>query len=251
MERRRDRMIVLVIVVALHVPMLLVIRAAMWPRANLSENVPPPMLVEFLLNADPTPRDEAALQIRRTSKEQVSAPKSIPESTAKPAREPPRAQPPRKVVAPAPPQPVVQPQTESPTPTALRLYAADGSLRVSQHLAQDLADEAAARAAAQDTRQTYHLPEGDNWVMRVPESPIDPGTTIFSEVWKPTDMNSVEEACWHNKGLAFLLTVLGSQDCARPGQKTPRPMPAMIIYGVDDGDEILRKIEDWERYNER
>jgi hypothetical protein len=247
MERRRDRLIVLVIVVALHLPMLLAIRAAMWTRAGVPEDLQPPLVVEFLLNADPTPRDEAALQIRRTSNEPVSAPKSSQQLP----REPTRAQPPRKIVAPTPPQPIIQPQPESQTPTDLRLYAADGSLRVSQHLAQELADEAAAVAAAQDTRQTYHLPEGDNWVMRMPESPIDPGTTIFSEVWKPTDMNPVEEACWRNKGLAFLLSMLGSEDCARPGQKSRRPTPAMIVYGVDDGDEILRKIEDWERYNER
>ena len=38
----------------------------------------------------------------------------------------------------------------------------------------------------------------------------------------PADMNPVEEACWRNKGLAFVLTMLGSRDCANPGGKEPR-----------------------------
>ena len=63
-------------------------------------------------------------------------------------------------------------------------------------------------------------------------------------------MNPVEEACWRHKGLAFVLTMLGSRDCAAPGQKDPVPTPQMIVYGVDDADTILRKTEDWRRYNE-
>ncbi len=64
-------------------------------------------------------------------------------------------------------------------------------------------------------------------------------------------MNPIEEACWRTKGLAFVLAVLGSTDCAAPGRKTKVPPPALIVYGVDDGNEIMRKTAAWSRYNAR
>jgi hypothetical protein len=127
----------------------------------------------------------------------------------------------------------------------VRLFAADGSLRISSTLSDDIAPKAV------EGPNTFHLPAGDTWVLREPKAPIEYTDTRFAKAFLPAGMNPVEEACWRNKGFAFIMTMLGSRDCAAPGQKDPVPTPAMIVYGVDDADDILRKIEDWERYNER
>lgn len=129
------------------------------------------------------------------------------------------------------------------------LRDAQGRLRVSRHLAAELdaaqaaADEAAARAA-----RTFHVPRGDTWILREPRKVMVYEPTVFERAWMPEDMNPVEEACWRNRALAFVLVTLGSRDCADPGAPTPLPPPQMIVYGADDGDEILRKQDEWQRY---
>ena len=80
--------------------------------------------------------------------------------------------------------------------------------------------------------------------------PIEFRDTMLSQAFVPDRMNPIEEACWRSKRLAFILTMLGSTDCAAPGEKARVPTPELIVYGVDDGDEILRKHAAWERYEQ-
>ena len=127
----------------------------------------------------------------------------------------------------------------------VRLFATDGSLRIPSTLSEDIAPKVV------EGPNTFHIPAGDTWILREPKAPIEYVDTRFSQVFLPDGMNPVEEACWRNKGFAFIMSMLGSLDCAAPGQKDPRPEPRMIVYGVDDADDILRKTEDWARYNER
>jgi len=208
---------VLVFVVLMHLPALHAIRA--WMAHVPASLAPTPALrVEFVLNPEPAP---------------PAPPPSMPRASSRAAS--PAANP--RIDAPAE-------LRDAPEPEHVRLFADDGTLRIPDSLAQDVAPKEV------EAPDTYHLPRGDDWVLREPESPIAYEATRFAEGFMPEDMNPVEEACWRNKGLAFVLTALGSRDCAAPGQKDPRPTPAMIVYGEDSGEEILRKTEEWKRYNE-
>jgi hypothetical protein len=128
----------------------------------------------------------------------------------------------------------------------VRLVGDDGRPRISPRLLETLD---ASRDAARVAR--FHVPLGDTWVLRERRSPIDYAPTKFADAWLPEGMNPVEEACWRNRGLAFVLSMLGSTDCANPGGPTPRPTPEMIRYGEDSVADILRKREDWARYDRR
>ena len=128
----------------------------------------------------------------------------------------------------------------------VRLVGDDGRPRISSRLLEALD---ASRDAARVAR--FHVPEGDTWVLRERRLPIDYVPTRFADTWLPEGMNPVEEACWRNRGLAFVLSMLGSTDCANPGGPTPRPTPEMIRYGEDSVADILRKREDWARYDRR
>lgn len=217
MEQRRHRLAVLMLVVALHVPALLALQGLLQPRTAVSQK---PLVVEFVLNqaAPPPPPSPPHRRSRESAKPVTLAPaerKSL-DSRA-----------PAKDAAP------------------VRLFAADGSLRISPQLAEQIAPVAA------EPPNTFHLPAGDTWVLREPAAPLEFRDTIFGQAFVPEGMNPVEEACWRNKALAFVLATLGSQDCAAPGQKARVPPPDLIVYGVDDGKEILRKHAAWERYNAR
>lgn len=228
MERRSHRIAVLSLVVLLHLPALFAIRAWMAPMPA-SPAPTQALRVEFVLNAEAPPPPPPPM-----------APRPVPlPSDAAPS-------PPSVRGAPAA-NPRVETETrlrDAPEERHVRLFADDGSLRLPANLAQEIAPRIEA------PRDDYHLPAGDDWVLREPESPIAYEPTRFAEGYMPEDMNPVEEACWRNKALAFALASLGSTDCAAPGRKKPRPTPAMIVYGEDDGEDILRKTEAWERYNE-
>ena len=122
----------------------------------------------------------------------------------------------------------------------------DGRPRISPRLVEELDAARGAELAAR-----FHHPEGDTWVLRERRSPLEYQTTRFAELWLPESMNPVEEACWRNRALAFVLSIVGSVDCANPGGPPPRPTPAMIYYGKDSVAEILRKNEEWARYEQR
>ena len=131
-------------------------------------------------------------------------------------------------------------------PHRSRLIGDDGRPRISPRLVEELDAARGAELAAR-----FHHPEGDTWVLRERRSPLEYQTTRFAELWLPESMNPVEEACWRNRALAFVLSIVGSVDCANPGGPPPRPTPAMIYYGKDSVAEILRKNEEWARYEQR
>ena len=223
MERRSHRFAVLAMVVLLHIPVLFAIRD--WLAPHFAPRAAPrPMVVEFVLNQAPPPPS-----VRR------------PRASAEPAAAATKPQLPaiRKPIDTRPPQATATPVEN------VRLFADDGSLRIPSTLSEDIAEKVV------EGPSTFHIPAGDTWVLREPKAPLEYAQTSFARAFMPEDMNPVEEACWRNKGFAFIMTMLGSRDCANPGGKDPRPVPSMIVYGVDDADDILRKTEDWERYNER
>ena len=225
MEQRRHRVAVLLLVVALHVPAWLALRGLLQPRAVATDRA---LVVEFVLNEARPPRPRPP-----------SPPRNRTRESAKPRSSRPIARP-----TPAPPSPasVAVPVEAAP----VRLFSADGSLRIPSGMA-----EAVAEKPAPEPANSFHIPTGDTWVLREPVAPIEFRDTVFAQAYLPDDMNPIEEACWRNKGLAFVLAMLGSTDCAAPGQKAKVPPPALIVYGVDDGDEIMRKTDAWSRYNER
>lgn len=146
---------------------------------------------------------------------------------------------------------VENPVAAPPPAPAARITDAQGRLRVSRRLAEEMdAASAAADAAAEaEAGSTFHVPRGDDWLMREPRKALAYEPTVFDEAYMPDDMNPIEEACWRHRALQMLLASLGSTDCAAPGKDPPRPAPAMIVYGEDDADDILRKSEDWQQYN--
>jgi hypothetical protein len=223
MEQRRHRLAVLMLVVALHVPALMALRGWLQPRAAGQDK---PLVVEFVLNeaAPPPPPSPPHRRSRESGNPATSVVREAltqePESLHSRFRG----------------------NDESP----VRLFSDDGSLRISPSLAEQIAPPPAAEAS-----NTFHIPAGDTWVLREPAAPVEFRDTIFAQAFVPDDMNPIEEACWRNKGLAFILTMLGSSDCAAPGEKARVPPPDLIVYGVDDGKEILRKHAAWERYNAR
>jgi hypothetical protein len=143
------------------------------------------------------------------------------------------------------------PAAAPPPAPAARFVDPQGRLRVSRRLAEEMdAAAAAADAAAEaEAASTFHVPRGDDWLMREPRKVLVYEPTVFDEAYMPDDMNPIEEACWRNRALQMVLASLGSIDCAAPGKEAPQPTPAMIVYGEDDADDILRKTEDWQRYN--
>jgi hypothetical protein len=247
MEQRRHRIAVLLVVVALHVPALLALRGLSQPR--IATRPDRPLIVEFVLN-EPAPPPSPPHRRTRESPDRRSRAGGNP--GAKP-RQPATATP-RDSRLRGNDEPLDSRLRENDEPLAsrlranyepVRLFAADGSLRISP----GLADSVAAKPPAEG-RDTFHIPAGDTWVLREPAAPIEFRDTMFSQVFLPEGMNPIEEACWRHKGLAFFMTMLGSQDCAAPGQKSRVPPPALIVYGVDDGAEIRRKTEAWARYDE-
>jgi hypothetical protein len=235
MESRSHRAIVLAIVVVLHFPLLWWLLAApVAPRRAPDRSA---LIVEFLLqtrDATDAPSDPS-LHVRRRRSESAPAPSPPPSRALRVVELPPATD--------LPPASLLERNT--------RLLGDDGRIRISQHLMDELDAQEAERAAqaARDAR-TYTIPLGDQRLLerRPPSIAVD--ETRFSRAWKPGDMNPIEEACWKNKGLALVMSVLGSMDCAYPGSK-PKPVPAMIHYGRDDGETILRKTKDWEDYERR
>jgi hypothetical protein len=232
MERRSHRIAILAGVVVLHLVVLVVLRITPRVPPRAAPRAERPMIVEFLLQPSQADRSAALAmpQLRhprqRTRARQAGTPTARTDTTQ-----------------------AVEPVAD--VVPAFRLIGDDGRLRVSRHLAQELDAAAdAERARGEAARGSFHMPAGDAWVMKEPRSPIDPGLTRFSDAWKPSDMNPIEEACWHHKGLALVMSIVGSVDCAEPG-RTRRPTPEMIVYGVDDGADILRKTADWKRYGRR
>ena len=208
---------VLAAVILLHVPLFFALQS--WTTTQRGSSAP--LVVEFVLNADPV----AALPMPRRKAPAASAPAPAPAARARTAVTP-RA-------------------TATPPVPAARLFSADGSIRIPSTLADDIAPKVV------EGPNTFHIPVGDTWVLREPKAPIEFTDTRFAQAYLPGGMNPVEEACWRNKGFAFVMMVLGSRDCANPGGKDPRPTPQMIVYGVDDYDDIVRKTGDWQRYNAR
>jgi hypothetical protein len=225
MERRSHRLAVLLVVVLLHLPLLFAIRDWMAPRFVRGE-AQREMVVEFILNDTPVAPPPLVPRSRADAKAAASLPKS-------PHRTPPK------------PLDAHPPEDDDTSLDDVRLFSDDGSLRIPPTLSEDIAPKVV------EGPSTFHIPAGDTWVLRESELPIEYTETRFAHAFLPADMNPVEEACWRSKGFAYLMTLLGSRDCAAPGRKDAVPMPAMIVYGVDDADDILRKSEDWERYNER
>lgn len=220
MERRSHRFAVLALVVLLHVPLYFALRQMSAPALRRDAT---PLRVEFVLDptqAPPLPRPPDVRRSRRPTPRAASRAATVP---------------PRAAITVAEPE----------VPQTVRLFADDGSLRIPSTLADDIAEKEIEGPA------TFHIPAGDAWVLREPRSPIDYAETRFARAFLPEGMNPVEEACWRNKGFAFIMVMLGSRDCANPGGKDPAPTPSMIVYGVDDAEDILRKTEDWARYNAR
>jgi hypothetical protein len=233
MEQRKQQVATLVLVVALHVvalQYLLVSERRARPAPVVAERRIELQLIE---ETTPSPRDDAALRVGRAAPVSALTPSSAVGGAQQIAVVP------RASAA-------VPPQTASVPPHRPRLIDDNGRPRISSGLLEELD---AARAAELAGR--FHMPEGDTWVLRERRLPIDHQPTRFAEIWLPDGMNPIEEACWRNRGLAFLLSMIGSTDCANPGGPTPRPTPAMIRYGEDSVAEILRKREDWARYNRR
>jgi hypothetical protein len=226
---------VLVIVIALHVPLLMALRNL---SAPLSADAAPATVVrvEFLLRPSTpvAPRPlEAALRVRRGRASPVTRPVSTAHS---------RRSTQSTLTATAP---------DHELPEAKGLIGDDGRIRVSPRIVDeldDLARQEAAAAALAD--RSFHRPRSRSSVMQDRPLVLDPQLTRFSENWKPSDMNPLEEACWKNRALAFVMAMLQSADCAAPGQKAPAPVPQMIVYGRDSAEEVLRKTEDWKRYRE-
>ena len=222
MEQRRHRIAVLLLVVALHVPALLALRGLLQPRGDA--------------------RPDRALVVEFVSIERAAPPPPSPRRRSRY-----RGNPATSVARRTPPQePTSLESRVRGNDEPVRLFSADGSLRIPSGLSESVAEKPAPEAS-----NSFHIPVGDTWILREPAAPIEFRDTIFAQAYLPDDMNPIEEACWRNKGLAFVLAVLGSTDCAAPGQKTKVPPPALIVYGVDDGDEIMRKTDAWSRYNER
>lgn len=232
MERRSHRIAILALVVVLHVPLLLAVGDRLAPRAGAPGS--PGLRVEFVLN------EERAVPPPMPQRRALSRPRRVRAATL------PREHP-VDATHTAGPSASFDPGAHAAEAIAPEssLLTADGALRISSTLADDIAQKPT------EGPNTFHIPRGDAWVLREPRPPIQFQATRFADAFLPEGMNPVEEACWRNRGFAFLMTMLGSRDCADPGGKDPRPMPAMIVYGVDRGEDILRKTEEWRRYRQR